>query len=88
MFFLTKNGLINLGLMSKKQLNKKRQPLREHSSMCQVGLEAAFQVPMPGDSGSRPDVGSISNYCLTQEIFTTSPADCCPLITLKQCFGQ
>ena len=25
--FLTKNGLINIGLMSIKQLNKKRQPL-------------------------------------------------------------
>ena len=25
------------------------------------GLEAAFQVPMPGDSGSSPDAGSISN---------------------------
>ena len=36
----------------------------------QAGIEAAFQVPMPGDSGSSPDVGSISNYCLTQEIFT------------------
>ena len=34
----------------------------------QAGLEAAFQVPMPGDSGSSPDAGSISNYCLTQEI--------------------
>ena len=62
--FSTKNGLINSGLMSIKQLNKERQPLRGHSSMCQVGLEAAFQVPMPGDSGSRPDVGSIyySNF--------------------------
>ena len=28
----------------------------------QAGLEAAFQVPMPGDSGSSPDAGSISNY--------------------------
>ena len=44
----------------------------------QAGLEAAFQVPMPGDSGSNPDAGSISNYFLTQEIFTPTPADCCP----------
>ena len=53
----------------------------------QAGLEAAFQVPMPGDSGSSPDAGSISNYCLTQEIFTPTPAetpaDCCPSISLK-----
>ena len=54
----------------------------------QAGLEAAFQVPMPRDSGSSLDAGSISNYCLTQEIFTPSPADCCPSISLKQCFGQ
>ena len=52
----------------------------------QAGLEAAFQVPMPGDSGSSPDTGSNSNYCLTQEIFTPTPADCCPSISLKQCF--
>ena len=50
----------------------------------QAGLEAAFQVPMPGDSGSSPDASSISNYCLTQEIFTPTPADCCPSISLKQ----
>ena len=31
----------------------------------QAGLEAVFQVPIPGDSGSSPDAGSISNYCLT-----------------------
>ena len=54
----------------------------------QAGLEAGFQVPMPGDSGLSPDAGSISNYCLTQEIFTPTPADCCPSIGLKQCFGQ
>ena len=30
-----------------------------------AGLEAAFQVPMPGDSGLSPDASSISNYCLT-----------------------
>ena len=54
----------------------------------QAGLEAAFQVPMPGDSGSSPNAGSISNYCLTQEIFTPTPVDCCPSISLKQCFGQ
>ena len=53
-----------------------------------AGLEAAFQVPMPGDIGLSPDAGSISNYCLTQEIFTPTPADCCPSISLKQCFGQ
>ena len=53
-----------------------------------AGLEAAFQVPMPGDSGLSLDAGSISNYCLTQEIFTPNPADCCPSISLKQCFGQ
>ena len=53
-----------------------------------AGLEAAFQVSMPGDSGSSPDASSISNYCLTQEIFTPTPADCCPSISLKQCFGQ
>ena len=35
----------------------------------QAGLEAAFQVPMPGDSDSSPNASSISNYCLTQEIF-------------------
>ena len=34
------------------------------------------------------DTGSISNYCMTQEIFTPTPADCCPSISLKQCFGQ
>ena len=28
----------------------------------QAGLEAVFQVPMPGDSGSSPDADSISNY--------------------------
>ena len=53
-----------------------------------IGLEAAFQVPMTGDSGSSPDAVRISNYCLTQEIFTPTPADCCPSINLKQCFGQ
>ena len=53
-----------------------------------AGVEAAFQVPMPGDSGSSPDAGSISNYSLTQEIFTLTPADCCPSISLKKCFGQ
>ena len=26
--------------------------------------------------------------CLTQEIFTPTPANCCPSISLKQCFGQ
>ena len=26
----------------------------------QAGLEAAFQVPMPGDSGSSPNAGGIS----------------------------
>ena len=31
--------------------------------------EVVFQVPMPGDSGSCPDAGSISNYCLNQENF-------------------
>ena len=51
---------------------------------CQAGLEAAFQVPMPGDSGSSPDAGSISNYFLTLKIFTPIPADCCPIISLKQ----
>ena len=54
----------------------------------QAGLEAVFPVPMPGDSGLSPDAGSISNYCLTQEIFTPTPAYCCPSISLKQCFGQ
>ena len=54
----------------------------------QAGLAAAFQVPIPGDSGSSPDASSISNYCLPQEIFTPTPADCCPSISLKQCFGQ
>ena len=39
----------------------------DHSDYCacltgQAGLEAVFQVPMPGDSGSSPDAGSISNY--------------------------
>jgi hypothetical protein len=41
---------------------------------CQDGLEAAFQVPMPGDSGLSPDTGTISNYCLTQEIFHSNPS--------------
>ena len=41
----------------------------------QAGLEAVFQVPMPGDSGSSPDAGSISNYCLTQEIFHSNPSE-------------
>ena len=54
----------------------------------QAGLEAAFQVPMPGDSSLSPDAGSISNYFLTKEIFTPTPADCCPSISLKQVFGQ
>ena len=40
----------------------------------QAGLEAAFQVPMPGDSGSSPEAGSISNYCLTQEIYHSNPS--------------
>ena len=53
-----------------------------------AGLEAVFQVPIPGDSGSSPNTISISNYCLTQEIFTPTPADCCPSISLKKCFGQ
>ena len=35
----------------------------------QAGLEAAFQFPMPADSGLSPDAGSISNYRLTQEIY-------------------
>ena len=39
-----------------------------------AGLEAAFQVPMPGDIGLSPDAGSISNYCLTQEIFHSNPS--------------
>ena len=30
----------------------------------QAGLEAAFQVPMPRDSGSSPDTGSISKLLL------------------------
>ena len=59
-----------------------------HTILGQAGLEAAFQVPMPGDSDSSPDAGSLSNYCLTQDIFTPTPADCCPSISLKQCFGQ
>ena len=42
--------------------------------MGQAGLEAAFQVLMPGDSGSSPDAGSISNYYLTQEIFHSNPS--------------
>jgi hypothetical protein len=45
-------------------------------------------VPMPGDSGSNPDAGSISRYRLTKEIFNPTPAYCCPSISLKQCFGQ
>jgi hypothetical protein len=40
----------------------------------QAGLEAVFQVPIPGDSGSSPNAGSISNYCLTQEIFHSNPS--------------
>ena len=32
----------------------------------QAGLEAVFQVPIPGDSGSSPDAGSISNYFVTE----------------------
>ena len=40
----------------------------------QAGLEAVFHVPIPGDSGSSPDAGSISNYCLTQEIFHSNPS--------------
>ena len=35
---------------------------QETCMYCQAGLEAAFQVPMQGDSGSSPDAGSISNY--------------------------
>ena len=41
-----------------------------HCLWLYFSLEAAFQVPMPGDSGSSHDAGNISNYCLTQEIFT------------------
>ena len=58
------------------------------ATLGQAGLEAAFQVLMPGDSGSSPDTSSISNYCLTQKIFTPTAVDCCPSISLKQCFGQ
>ena len=39
----------------------------------QAGLEAVFPVPMPGDSGLSPGAGSISNYCLIQEIFHSNP---------------
>ena len=53
-----------------------------------AGLEAVFQVLIPGDSSSSPGAGSISNYCLTQEISTPTPVDCGPSISLKQCFGQ
>ena len=28
----------------------------------QAGLEAVFQVPMPGDSGSNPEAGSIYSF--------------------------
>ena len=59
-----------------------------NAAYCQVGLEAAFQVPESGDSGSSPDASSFKNYCSTQEIFTPTPADCCPSISLKQCFEQ
>ena len=68
--------------------SSKRDYLITFLALGQAGLEAALQVPMLGDSGSSPDAGSISNYCLTQEIFTPTPADCCPSISLKQCFGQ
>ena len=30
---------------------------------------------MPGDIGSSPNAGSISNYCLTQEIFHSNPSE-------------
>ena len=40
----------------------------------QAGLETVFQVPMPGDSGLSPDAGSISNYCLIQEIYHSNPS--------------
>ena len=43
----------------------------------QAGLEAAFQVPMPCQ-GTAVQAGSISNYCLTQEIFHSTLADFLP----------
>ena len=63
---------------------KKEPHFGKVKSQGHAGLEAAFQVPMPGDSGSSPDTDSISNYYLTQKIFTPTPADCC----LKQVIGK
>ena len=39
---------------------------------------------MPGDEPRRMQYFKLP----TQEIFTSTPADCCPSIILKQCFGQ
>ena len=47
----------------------------------QANLEAVFQVPMPGDSGSNPIAGSISNYCLSQEIFHSNPSGILTFLT-------
>ena len=53
-------------------------PMHTVKTQLNAGLEATIKVPMPVDSGLSPDAGSISNYCLTQEIFTPTPEDCCP----------
>ena len=45
------------------KINNNKQEKNLMAAIGQAGLEAAFQVPMPGDSGSSPDAGSISNYC-------------------------
>ena len=57
---LSKNGFIiscspNLTILTETKIIKLIK-------VGQAGLEAVFQVPMPGDSGSSPDAGSISNY--------------------------
>ena len=54
----------------KIQKNEFALPYIPNRKTGQAGLEAAFKVPMPGDS---PDAGSISKYCSTQEIFHSNP---------------
>ena len=39
----------------------------------QAGLEAVFQVPMPGDSGSSPNAGSIFKLLLDPGDFSLQP---------------
>ena len=66
-------GLQILSIQPKLNLYIPREITSRIIALSQAGLEAAFQVPMPGDSGLSPNDSSISNYCLTQENFTPTP---------------